>query len=170
MKITPDTIIAIDPDLTASGICCLNVPAKKIEVQCLNLFDLQDYLQVQRDSHIETYSGLVVVVEAGWLNKVSNYHTAASRKGQAIARKVGENHAIGKQIVAMCKKIGIEVIEKYPLRKSWKGREGKITHKEIVSLLEGSGVRYGFRQTNQEVRDSILLALNESGIVMRMKK
>ena len=40
---------------------------------------------------------------------------------------------------------------------------------ELVSLLDGSRIAYVFRRTNQEERDAALLAIDASGIPMRMR-
>lgn len=82
---------------------------------------------------------------------------------------VGRNHETGRKIVEMAESTGLPVIEKVPLRKVWKGKDGKITHGELVSLLNGSLIAYGFTRTNQEERDSALLAIDASGIPMRMR-
>ena len=104
----------------------------------------------------------MVVVEAGWLNKVSNYHTAAGRRGQRIAKNVGANHQVGKMIVEMAKHYGIEVVEQAPLRKCWKGKNGKITHEELASFTGLMG------KTNQDARDAALLAWIYANLPIRL--
>ena len=48
---------------------------------------------------------------------------------------------------------GLEVVMMKPLRKFWKGRDGKITHDEALYFMRGLP-----KQTNQESRDAALLA------------
>jgi hypothetical protein len=104
----------------------------------------------------------VVVVEAGWLNTISNYHTAAGRRGQRIAKNVGANHQVGKIIVQMCKSYGIEVVEQRPLKKMWHGKDGKITREELAAF---TGLK---EQNNQEERDAALIAWIYAGLPIKM--
>ena len=63
---------------------------------------------------------------------------------------------------------GIEHEVIHPLKKCWKGRDGKITLAELNSLLRGMGIKEMGR-CNQDVRDAVLIALTYSGLPMRMK-
>jgi len=108
---------------------------------------------------------LLVVVEAGWLIQ-SNWHllhkdskAVAAAKGNSI----GRNHETGRKIVEMCKHYGIEVLEHFPLKKQWKGKDGKITHKELASFTGLTGT------TNQDARDAALLAWVFAGLPIRLK-
>ena len=157
-----DNIIGIDCDVTKSGVAYLEVATRRLEVSALTFPQLLDYLQnVALDSDVKGYS-VVVVVEAGWLNKISNYHTAASRGGQRIAKNVGSNHEVGKKIVEMCRHYGLEVIEQKPLKKCWKGKDGKITHEEIAYFTGLTGT------TNQEMRDAALICWNYAGLPIKI--
>jgi hypothetical protein len=147
-----DTVIAIDPDVEKSGIAELNVKQRMLEATTLPFPLLLDYLQERRDSAEEAGISIIVVVEAGWLNAISNYHTEADRRGQRIAKNVGANHQVGKMIVEMCEHYGIPVDAVKPLRKKWKGKAGKITQEEIASFTGLVG------RMNQEARDAALLA------------
>jgi hypothetical protein len=60
---------------------------------------------------------------------------------------------------------GIEVIEKEPLRKIWKGPDGKITHTEITAITG-----WDKKRSNQEERDAMLLAWDRSGLPIVIKK
>ena len=82
---------------------------------------------------------------------------------------VGCNHETGRKIVEVAQSTLLEVKEKFPLRKIWKGKDGKITHGELVALFEGSGIVCNTGRSNQEKRDAALLALDASGMPMRMK-
>ena len=54
------------------------------------------------------------------------------------------------------------MIEQYPLRKIWKGKDGKITDEEIKAFMPI------IERTNQEERDAALLAWNEAGFPMKI--
>jgi hypothetical protein len=164
MKKEPHCIIAIDPDVDKSGVAELR-PPRLLEVTSLSFPQLLDYLQfVKRE--IITAQGLAVtvVVEAGWLNAISNYHTKAGQIGQRIARNVGSNHQVGKMTVEMCRhyKIPVETIK--PLKKMWQGKDGKITHEELAAFTGITG------RTNQESRDAALIAWLYAGLPVKIKK
>jgi len=63
----------------------------------------------------------------------------------------------------MCKHYGIEVIEHFPLRKIWKGKDGKITQEELASFTGLKG------RTNQDARDAALLAWSFANLPIRLK-
>ena len=86
--------IGIDPDLRKSGVAIWDSEIKQFaEIKIMTLLELLQLLADYQDK-AEVY------LEAGWLNKKSNWHG----KGQSIyvkqriAKNVGENHATGKQI------------------------------------------------------------------------
>ena len=121
------------------------------------------YLFAELIDHIRSWTinlTIIVVVEAGWKNP-SNWHLGNCNKRQAaaIGNAVGRNHETGRKIVEMLRYYGIEVIEQPPYIKTWRGKDRKITHAEVVELLDNNGIRYTFKRTNQEERDAILLAL-----------
>lgn len=108
---------------------------------------------------------LIVVIEASWLIK-GNWHLSSWERKQRAASKgydVGRNHETGKKIVEMCQHLGIEVLEHAPLRKCWKGKDGKITHDELASFTGLMG------RTNQDARDAALLAWAYAGLPIRLK-
>ena len=147
-----NTIIGIDPDVDKSGIANLNTDTRDIVVTKLDFPNLIDYLlHVDRLTRANNKT-MIVVVEASWLVSKSNYHAHYGKAGDAISRKVGENHQTGKLIVEMCKHHNIEVESMYPLKKMWRGRDGKITADELRQVC---GVKC---QTNQEMRDACLIA------------
>ncbi len=149
-----DIIIAIDPDIEKSGVAELNPKTRALEVANLSFPKLLDYLQFMKKYSGSNHTSLVVIVEAGWLNK-SNWHLrsrdnlrAASAKGKAT----GRNFETGRKIIEMCNHYGIPVIEQKPLNKIWKGKDRKITHDELASF---TGITC---RTNQDGRDAALLA------------
>lgn len=162
-----DNIIAIDPDVKKSGVAAIYFENGLIDPLSATFGELSGWLQTMRDVCEHQNQSLVVVVEAGWLNK-SNWHTRRGDNPKLAAAKgysVGCNHEVGRKIVEMCKHYGIDVIEQAPLRKRWKGKDGKITHKELVEL---TGITKS--RTNQEERDAVLLAWHYAGLPFKNVK
>jgi site-specific recombinase XerC len=158
-----NSIVGIDPDVTKSGYAILDVKQRKIQAVSLTFPELNDRLQaISRTQSAETH--FIVVVEAGWLNAISNYHTAAGRKGQRIAKNVGANHQVGKMIVEMCEHYAIPVETIKPLKKMWRGKEGKITQEEIAAFTGITG------RNNQEERDAALIAWVYAGLPIKLKQ
>ena len=167
-----DYIIAIDPDVDKSGVAAMDVRARSVECMALNLPELVDYLVQSRDSAALKNQSMVVVVEAGWLAE-TNWHIKKDDRAQKIAiigAKVARNHKIGHQIILFCEHHKILHEEKRPLVKCWNGPDRKITQEEMTRLLTGSQVSMPKKRQNQEMRDAILLALDRSGIALRMAK
>lgn len=155
-----DNIIAIDPDVSRSGVALLKPATRQLEVSNLTFPQVIDYVQ-----QANKCSGtLVVLVEASWLIQ-GNWHLSSWERRQRAASKgydVGRNHETGKKIVEMCRHLGVEVLEHAPLRKCWRGKDGKITHEELVSFTGIKG------RTNQDARDAALLAWVFSGLPIRI--
>lgn len=143
-----DYIIGIDPDTIKSGIAVLNTSNNEIELFSKSFPETIEFLKWFSEQH----SNFIIVVEAGWKVKKSNYHKVFGRRGENIAKKVGSNHETGKKIIQMLEYFRIPVIEQYPLKKIWNGHEGKITHEEIAKFMKFP------KKSNQEVRDAALLA------------
>lgn len=158
-------IIGIDPDCDKSGVAFLETNSKKLELSNLTFAQLLDYmLSIKNKQWITGETGLLVV-EAGYLNK-SNWHVTGkdnSRVATAKGNSAGRNHEVARKIIEMARHYGLEVIEARPLKKCWKGPAGKITHDELAYFTGISG------RTNQETRDSALLAWNYAGFSMRVK-
>ena len=158
-------IIGIDPDVEKSGVAFLEVSTRKLEASSLSFPDLLDYLQFVKKKRDEAGETVVVVVEASWLishhwqTKVGDNRRVVAAKGNSA----GRNHEVGRKIVEMCEHYGLEVIEQRPLKKCWKGRDGKITHEELTYFTGIMG------RTNQEMRDACLLAWNQAGLPIRVK-
>jgi hypothetical protein len=157
-----DIVIGIDPDTVKSGVAFLEVATRKLEASALPFPQLIDYLKYVSDTNKVEQKSVVVVVEAGWLNTISNYHTKADRKGQRIAKNVGANHETGKKIVEMCRHFGLETVEQKPLIKIWKG---KISMTELNQLLMSKKMGTLDKKVNQDCRDAVLLTLYISGIL-----
>lgn len=146
-------IVGLDPDLILNGCGIYNKETRELQYMAISFFDLYRWL-IQNKEEIHT-----VKIEAGWLVKKSNFrNTKIQNVSDAISRKVGENHAIGKKIVEMCEDIGIDFKLSKPLQKRWKGSGGKITHEELVNLLKPLGIEMN-KKTVQDTRDAILICL-----------
>lgn len=158
-------IIAIDPDVDGSGFAELDCAFKALSTFRYKLPVLFKIL--------EGYKGredILVVVEASYL-VASNWHLKSGdnqRVAAAKGRNVGRNHEVGRQIVEFCKYFNVPYEEKIPLKKIWKGKDGKISRQELKDLCEGSGIGYKFAGNDQEQRDAALLAIDRSGIPMIM--
>lgn len=153
-------IIAIDPDNEKSGVALLFMDDKDIHVRALPFSSLILYLATL----VEKGGQVFVVVEGGWLNQ-SNWHlprNTSPAKAAAMGRSVGMNHQTGILIVEMLETMDIphEVVK--PLRKCWRGKDGKITAEELAYFTGYT------KRTNQDERDAILLAWNAAGFPIRV--
>ena len=160
-----DVVIGIDPDVDKSGVAYVEPESRILEAMSLTFANLLDYLQELRDILTERGQTFVVVIEAGWLNK-AHWHVGkggSAARSAAIGNHTGRNHEVGRKIVEMCRHYGIEVVEQPPLRKMWKGRDGKITHEELQHFTGITG------KTNQEARDAALIAWEYAGLPIRIK-
>jgi hypothetical protein len=160
-----DHIIAIDPDVDKSGVAYLVPKTRKLSVKDYTFPVLLDYLQGAKRTIDKKNESLIVVVEAGWLSK-ANWHLRRYdniRVASAKGNSTGRNHEVGRKIVEMCQHYELEVLEHFPLRKTWKGADGKITREELAYFT-------GFnKRSNQEMRDAALLAWAFAGLPIRAK-
>jgi hypothetical protein len=159
-------IIGIDPDVDQSGIARLDLPSRKCFATHLPFAALLDYIFTIRDIAKLKGETLKVVVEASWLIS-HNWHIAL-RDSKAVAAKKGEQvgrmHETGRKIVEMLEHHDIQVIEHQPLKKCWKGADGKITHNELTQVCG-----WDKKRSNQEERDAMLLAWYHSGLPIRVR-
>lgn len=145
-----DIIIGIDPDVDKSGIALLDNHTKAMEVAALQFPQLIERLRAEKMQH----SDIIVLIEAGWLNQ-SNWHLTRGmtiQKAAQIGNATGRNHETGRKIAEMCGfyKVPYKLIK--PLKKVWRGADGKISAAEF-SRITGCKAR-----TNQEMRDAGLIA------------
>lgn len=161
-----DIIIGIDPDVNKSGVGVVSRERKDVEVLSLSFPQLLEYLQAGRQRSMADNSSVVVVVEASW--KIStNWHTGRGDSIRTAARKgkdAGRCHEVGRKIVECAQYYGLEVVERLPLKKIWKGKDGKITDEEIKAFMPIQG------RTNQEERDAALLAWDYAGLPIRLAR
>ena len=157
-------IIGIDPDNQESGVGTVYDDRKFLAYK-MNFPALIDYIRAMNESHKK----VKVVIEGGWLNK-SNWHVMSkfmtAVKAAAIGRSTGMNHQTGILIVECCKHYNIpyEIIK--PLKKCWKGKDGKITQDELAYFVS-AGEK--LPRMNQDQRDALLLAWVCAGYPVRVK-
>lgn len=108
MRCKYDNIIAIDPDKDKSGVAFLKLTTRQLEVSNLTFPHLMDYLQFCKKTSLEKQETVIVVVEAGWMVKKSNFHEAQGHRAEKIAKDVGANHETGRKIIEMCKHTGLK--------------------------------------------------------------
>lgn len=160
--IRPDYIVAIDPDVDRNGVATLHPATRLLEIQSLEFAPLLDYIQNTARVCAQQNLSLLVIVEAGWLNK-GHWHgrsTDNARISSAKGNSTGRNHEVGRKLIECIRHYGVQVIEQKPLRKTWKGASGKITHAELSAITGIKG------RTNQEERDAALIALHYAGVPM----
>ncbi len=160
-------IIGIDPDVDKNGVAIYNATTKKIDLQSLTFPCLMDFLKDNLQQQSTT--DYIIVIEAGWINKAHWHLTPYDTKQSAAAKgnSTGRNHEVGRKIAEMCEhmKLNYKLIK--PLQKTiskfhlWKGKDGKITHEELVKLV-GSD-RITSKRSNQEERDAALIAFSING-------
>lgn len=98
--------IGIDPDLKKCGFAKWFKESKTIEVYLRPVHEIIIYLSNYSTSSQK--DNLTVIIEAGWLNKKSNFRGTQNKAiGERIAKNVGENHASGKIIEQACQELGI---------------------------------------------------------------
>lgn len=157
-------IVAIDPDSDKSGVATLRTSDKQIEVKAEVFPKLLDYFLFLKK--IAETESVIVLVEASWLIS-HNWHTNP-RDSKALAaskgNSVGRNHETGRKLVEMARHYCLEVQEVRPLKKCWKGTDGKISQDEIAYFIPGFPKR-----SNQEQRDAALIAYNFAGYPIRVK-
>lgn len=149
-------IVAVDPDVTKSGVAVIDVEGRTVETDAMAFPDLIEFLYGMPDKE-----SALIAVEAGWMNK-PNWHSAPSIAAAAnVGNRIGRNHETGRKIVEMCEHKGLRVSLVRPLEKRWKGSGGKITHLELESVLNDLKIALNKKRTNQDERDSILIAIYE---------
>ena len=165
-------VIGIDPDEIKSGACLISRAKRELEVVYLNFPEMLEWVKGKYAEWSERYAevapdSFMVYVEAGWLNK-GNWHVTESRNGHfspsawaaAVGTSMGACNAISKKLLECFEYYGIPALPMKPLRKCWHGPDRKITHKELLKELEIYKVQHTLKgRSNQEVRDSVLLAL-----------
>lgn len=145
-------VIGIDPDCEASGVGYIHLGVATCEV--LPFPELIDKLLSYKGEDVKIF------IEGGWLIS-NNWHlknTHNRHQASAIGNSVGRNHETGRKICEMLDHHNMQYFVRKPLVKGWKGTDQKITHKELVEVLDQADIVLLDKRTNQEERDALLLA------------
>jgi len=158
-------VIGIDPDVEKSGVALLDCEAREFtQVEALTFPDVVDRFAELAAMKADG-KDVVVVIEDSDLS--TNWHMSP-RDSKAVAaakgRSVGLCNATARHLKECAENFGLEVVPMKPLRKCWKGRDGKITHEEAAYFMRGLP-----KQTNQEGRDAALLAWAYADFPIRVK-
>lgn len=136
-------IIGIDPDTVKSGFAIYSTEENAlVELRAVKFFDLFEYLKQIKDMIF------LCRIEAGWLNKKSNFHTRYGQSkaaGERISKNVGSNAETGRKIAEMCEYLGVE----YELVKPIGTKD--IDHFIFKKITGWRG------KTNQDTRDAGML-------------
>lgn len=165
-------VVGIDPDVEKNGVALLDCEKRTMRIlTSLSFPELLDFLRyIQRQAEVEQ-KNVRVIIEAGWLNKAHWHLTSKDTKQSAAAKgnAAGRNHETGRKIVEVCAhwQIPHELIKPLNLKvggvRLWNGKDGKITHEEIVSFTGITKIR-----TNQEERDAALIAWEWAGLPVKI--
>lgn len=159
-------VVGIDPDNQKSGVACISVPSRNIKLFKYGFPKLIDELQLIKKYKDELCFKVEIIIEGGWLNK-SNWHVQgkymSAQKAAAIGRNAGMNHQTGILIAEYCEYLGLDYKVVKPLKKCWKGRDGKITQEEAEYFMGK------LPRINQDLRDALLLAWVYAGLPVKVK-
>ena len=114
--------IGIDPDLKRSGYCLIEIIGGRQKLR--KLCTMPFWELIEEIAAVNTYRNadtkLTVYLEAGWLNKTSNYHNAFNKSvAGKIGKNVGENHCVGKLIEEWCRRYEVSVVLYHPKGSKW---------------------------------------------------
>lgn len=147
---TKTIIIGIDCDVDKSGFAIVD----RGEINSLHNFPLWGVFDFLKAYHEEFKKGdyeLLVVIEAGWIDKNGNeaknksYHGG----GKGSSYDVGRNSEIGRQIAKFCKDNGVDYVLRQP-----RGYSG-LNAAQFKSITKYDG------KTNSETRVAAMFALDE---------
>lgn len=165
-----DYILGIDPDIEKGGFSLLDVNCKAFEFVSALSF-------VQGVKSIDALAArggrILVVIEDSDIS--TNWHIqrllyssqpieSKLRTAAAIGRSAGLCHATARLLREYAESCGLDVLMQKPLKKCWKGQDGKITQAEAEYFMQGLPKR-----CNQECRDSALIAWVVAGLPVRVK-
>lgn len=161
----PRYYVGIDPDVDKSGLVVLDRQSRCIlHAEALDFPSAIGYLRLLHQEHAQDPLALLVVIEDS--DTSVNWHYNPKDRAGVIAakgRSVGMCHATIRHLRECCEHLGLPVLMQQPLRKLWRGKDGKITQEEAALFMPGLPAR-----TNQEVRDAALLAWEVAGLPIRI--
>ena len=162
-------LIGIDPDTKASGWACIDLSDRTVHLETLTFMDILAILTEWRrevdDHYLDEAYSYRFVVEDIW-RVAHNWHVSPRDNRQTISKKgyhIGRCSMVGQLIYEAIGAHFFPRIAQPPLRKVWHGADGKITHSELLELCEKHDLILPpskQKQTNQEERDALLLALH----------
>ena len=162
-------LIGIDPDTEASGWAVVNLNDRTIHLETipfLRVLDLLDEWRCEEDErYLDTEYSYRFVLENVWETS-HNRHIAGQVNAQAIAKtgyNVGRCAMVGELLRGAIQAKEFPLICQPPLRKVWKGKNGKITHEELVEVCRQHRLilpKNKLKRSNQEERDALLLAIH----------
>lgn len=166
-KVRKELVIGIDPDNKESGVAIVYTDTKQVRTMKLKFPALIEYLR--ETIKVNQRGSFKVVIEGGWLND-SNWHIKQSTRyardkearAAAIGRSTGMNAQTGILIQEFCDYLGIDNQVVKPLKKCWRGQEGKISQKEMAAFIPS------LPRMNQDQRDAVLLAWVYADLPIRM--
>lgn len=158
-------LVGIDPDVSKSGFALLDCEARKFtQVEALTFPAVIDRFAELAAMKADGKAVTVVMEDSdlatNWHYSILDSRAVCAAKG----RSVGLCHATTRHLKECAENFGLEVVMMKPLRKFWKGRDGKITHDEALYFMRGLP-----KQTNQESRDAALLAWAYADYPIRQK-
>lgn len=162
-------LIGIDPDTKASGWAVIDLSDRTVHLETLPFMDILALLTEWRrevdDHYLDEAYSYRFVVEDIW--KVAhNWHVSPRDNRLTISKKgyhIGRCSMVGQLIYEAIGAHFFPRIAQPPLRKVWRGIDGKISHDELLELCEKHDLILPpskQKQTNQEERDALLLALH----------
>ena len=159
-------LVGIDPDVSKSGFALLDCEAREFtQVEALTFPAVIDRFAELAAMKADGKAVTVVMEDSdlatNWHQNILDSRAVCAAKG----RSVGLCHATARHLKECADNFGLEVVMMKPLRKFWKGRDGKITHDEAIYFMRGLP-----KQTNQESRDAALLAWAYADFPIRVKR
>jgi len=163
--ITNGYILAIDPDVEKSGFALLDCKSQTfVKLEALTFTEsIRFFNELSGDENLRP---LRIVIEDTDIS-VNWHYKKTDKPGiiAAIGRSVGLCHATYRHLMEYAESVGFGTIlkAKKPLKKMWRGPDGKISHNELKVFVKGLPSK-----TNQESRDAALLAWDEAGFPIRI--
>jgi len=155
--------IGIDPDVDKNGVAVYDTDKRELKLYSLPFSETIDFICNLRDS---TDAKVEILLEAGWFNRKASWRLRYTDSKEVCALKgyhVGRNHQRGMDIEEALRHRGFNndsLIPHAPFRKQWSGKDGKITHKELVMLCaQRPSIKFEHKVSNQEERDAALFAI-----------
>ena len=164
-------LVGIDPDTKASGWAVIDLSNRTVHLETISFFRILDQLDFFASlCRLNEYRGekeypYRFVVEDIW-TVAHNWHVSPRDNRLTISKKgyhIGRCSMVGQLIYEAIGAHFFPRIAQPPLRKVWRGTDGKITHSELLELCEKLDLKLPpskQKQTNQEERDALLLALH----------